>query len=71
MEIEPARISSYLFDKTKLIDWLFEKIQITNEFDNNTHHASEILSILLSENEQNQKDFGKQQGIQKILLTLA
>ena len=48
MEIEPFKISNYLFQKTKLTDWIFTKINKPEEFDNNTFYAGEILSILLS-----------------------
>ena len=71
MEIEPLKISEYLFNKTELLDWIFLKLRTQTEFTTSTFHASEILSIICSKSEKTQKAFGPRGGIKVLLLAVA
>ena len=71
MEIEPLKISEYLFEKTELLDWIFDRLKNFDDFNVNSYHASEILSILCSKSEKIQRDFSSKSGVRVILITIA
>mgnify|MGYP003641540554 CR=1 FL=1 len=56
--------------KTEIIAWLLKRVQ-TSGSDANKLYASEILAILLQNNPQNQKIFGKKNGVLSVLTVLS
>ena len=74
-EIMPE-ISQILCDNTKILNWLLLKLNpknilIDKDIDDNKIFASEILSMLLQNNRDNQFTFGKMGAIEGLLQIMA
>ncbi len=74
-EMFPELIQS-LCDNTKILNWLIQKLSPKHRLsdkviDDNKVFASEILSILLQNNKDNQFTFGKMGAIEELLQILA
>ena len=63
-------VTRYLFSKTKILEWVLQKLSPGIPFNENKHHASEILSILLQNNEASQGEFGAAGGFLSVVSAL-
>ena len=70
LEIKPDT-AQYIVDNTKILVWLLKKLSPKTPFDDNKLYASEIFSILIQYNKENQFTLGKMGGIEHVLTTLA
>ncbi len=70
LEIKPDT-AQYIVDNTKILVWLLKKLGAKTPFDDNKLYASEIFSILIQYNKENQFTLGKMGGIEHVLTTLA
>ncbi|XP_018578681.1 beta-catenin-like protein 1 [Anoplophora glabripennis] len=57
--------------KQGLLAWLLKRLRLKNPFDANKLYASEVLSILLQDNEKNRVALGELDGIDTLLQQLA
>ena len=57
--------------KQGLLQWLLKRIRVKGQFDTNKLYASEILSILLQQTEENKVQLGEIDGIDVLLQQLA
>jgi beta-catenin-like protein 1 len=55
-------LSSILVSKTKMMNWLLDRVQ-SKTHDENRGYSAELLSILLQNNTENRRDFGKKDGV--------
>jgi len=70
VELKPQEVCSLLVQKTDFLKSLLKRID-NPKFDDNRLYSSEILSILLQTVPENQIQFGKINGIEKLLVSLA
>ncbi|EGO01916.1 hypothetical protein SERLA73DRAFT_166428 [Serpula lacrymans var. lacrymans S7.3] len=63
-------LSTLLVAKTKIMQWLLNRIQSKNH-DENRGYAAELLSILLQDNVSNRMELGKNDGVESILKVLS
>jgi len=63
-------LSSILVSKTKIMNWLLDRVQ-SKTHDENRGYSAEILSILLQNNADNRRDFGKKDGVEVALKVLS
>ncbi|KAG6332958.1 hypothetical protein ID866_6132 [Astraeus odoratus] len=63
-------LSEPLVAKTKMMTWLLDRIQ-SKTHDENRCYAAELLSILLQNNTQNRREFGKKDGVETLLKVLS
>ena len=63
-------LSVQLVSKTKIMNWLLERIQ-SKTHDENRGYAAELLSILLQNSIPNRQEFGKKDGVEVILKVLS
>ncbi|KIJ70518.1 hypothetical protein HYDPIDRAFT_78492 [Hydnomerulius pinastri MD-312] len=63
-------LSVQLVSKTKMMNWLLERIQ-SKTHDENRSYAAELLSILLQDSTPNRQEFGKRDGVETILKVLS
>ncbi|KAG6828403.1 hypothetical protein H0H92_008145 [Tricholoma furcatifolium] len=64
------QLSTKLVEKTTILTWLLRRIQ-SKTHDENRGYSAELLSILLQDNQKNRQEFGKQDGVEISLNTLA
>ncbi|RDB22492.1 Beta-catenin-like protein 1 [Hypsizygus marmoreus] len=64
------QLSTQLVDKTTILTWLLNRIQ-SKTHEENRSYAAEILSILLQDNQKNRLEFGRKDGVESLLKTLA
>ncbi|KAG6837436.1 hypothetical protein H0H93_009530 [Arthromyces matolae] len=64
------QLSSKLVEKTTILTWLLNRIQ-SKTHNENRGYAAELLSILLQDNQRNRQQFGRQDGVEFTLQTLA
>lgn len=64
------QLSTQLVEKTSLLPWLLNRIQLKTH-DENRGYAAELLSILLQDNSKNRLEFGKQDGVEALLKVLS
>lgn len=65
-----ANLSVQLVEKTKVLGWILNRIQLKTH-DENRGYAAEILSILLQDNRANRLELGKKDGVETILKVLS
>ena len=65
-----ADLSTDLVSKTKILDWLLQRIE-SPKHDENRGYAAEILSILLQNKRLNRLELGKRNGVETILTVLS
>lgn len=65
-----AELSVQLVSKTKILDWLLNRIQ-SKARDENRGYAAEILSILLQNNRINRLELSKRDGVETMLKILS
>lgn len=70
LEIKPDT-AQYIVDNTKIFIWLIKRLSPKTAFDDNKLYASEIFSILVQYNKENQFTLGKLGGIEHLLSILA
>ncbi|KAG2086225.1 Catenin-beta-like protein [Suillus discolor] len=63
-------LSLILVSKTKLMNWLLNRVQ-SKTHDENRGYSAELLSILLQNNAANRQDFGKKDGVEIALNVLS
>ncbi|KIK95590.1 hypothetical protein PAXRUDRAFT_374045 [Paxillus rubicundulus Ve08.2h10] len=63
-------LSVQLVSKTKMMNWLLERIQ-QKTHDENRSYAAELLSILLQNSTPNRQELGKKDGVEVILKVLS
>lgn len=63
-------LSVQLVSKTKVMNWLLERIQ-SKTHDENRSYAAELLPILLQNTIPNRQEFGKKDGVEVILKALS
>jgi beta-catenin-like protein 1 len=63
-------LSSILVSKTKMMNWLLDRVQ-SKTHDENRGYSAELLSILLQNNAENRRDFGKKDGVEVALKVLS
>jgi beta-catenin-like protein 1 len=63
-------LSSILVSKTKMMNWLLDRVQ-SKTHDENRGYSAELLSILLQNNTENRRDFGKKDGVEVALKVLS
>jgi beta-catenin-like protein 1 len=63
-------LSSILVSKTKMMTWLLDRVQSKTHGENRGYSA-ELLSILLQNNAENRRDFGKKDGVEVALKVLS
>lgn len=63
-------LSLILVSKTKMMNWLLNRIQ-SKTHDENRGYSAELLSILLQNNAANRQDFGKKDGVEVALNVLS
>lgn len=63
-------LSLILVSKTKMMNWLLNRIQ-SKTHDENRGYSAELLSILLQNNAVNRQDFGKKDGVEIALNVLS
>ncbi|KAF9222012.1 DUF1716-domain-containing protein [Gyrodon lividus] len=63
-------LSVQLVSKTKMMNWLLERIQ-SRTHDENRSYAAELLSILLQDSAPNRQELGKKDGVEAILKVLS
>ncbi|KAF9247089.1 Catenin-beta-like protein [Melanogaster broomeanus] len=63
-------LSVQLVSKTKMMNWLLERIQ-SKTHDENRSYAAELLSILLQHSTPNRQELGKRDGVEVILKVLS
>jgi beta-catenin-like protein 1 len=64
------QLSSKLVSKTRIMNWLLDRIQ-PKTHDENRGYAAELLPILLQDNQANRLELGKQDGVETILKVLS
>ena len=61
---------SILVSKTKMMNWLLDRVQ-SKTHDENRSYSAELLSILLQNNAANRQDFGQKDGTEVVLKVLS
>lgn len=63
-------LSVQLVSKTKMMNWLLDRVQ-GKSHDENRSYAAELLSILLQNSTPNRQEFGKKDGVETLLKVLS
>lgn len=63
-------LSLILVSKTKMMNWLLNRVQ-SKTHDENRGYSAELLSILLQNNAVNRQDFAKKDGVEIALNVLS
>ncbi|KAG0709685.1 Catenin-beta-like protein [Suillus ampliporus] len=63
-------LSLILVSRTKMMNWLLDRVQ-SKTHDENRGYSAELLSILLQNNVANRQDFGKKDGVEVALSVLS